>query len=144
MKKIVRLTESDLIRIVKRVIKEDFDYNEITEDFYKIRDILIDMANNDKFILRVVDENEITDETYGENESFSNSKKEVYVRIKQPTNMLISVITGDKYFRRDFITFLSERLRNEFPEMYVAPFENDHIKIKPKKYVEQGYYGKPM
>ena len=89
MKKIVRLTESDLIRIVKRVIKEDFDYNEITEDFDKILDILIDMANNDKFILRVVDENEITDETYGENESFSNSKKEVYVRIKQPTNMLI-------------------------------------------------------
>jgi len=102
------------------------------------------MAKNGKFMLHVVDENNLTDETYGENESFSNSKKEVYVRIKQPTNMLISVITGDKYFRRDFITFLSESLRNEFREMYVTPFEDDHIKIKPKKYVEQGYYGKPM
>jgi len=142
MKKVIRLTESDLARIVKRVLKEDFDYNAITEDFYKIRDILIDMANNGEFMLRVIDESNLTDNTYGENESFSNTKKEVYVKIHQPTYMLIAPIGTDRYFRRDFMSFLSERFRNLFPEMNVTTsFEDDYISIKPKKYVEQGYYG---
>ncbi len=33
MAKIIRLTESDLARIVRRVIKEDFDYNETINEF---------------------------------------------------------------------------------------------------------------
>jgi hypothetical protein len=145
MKKVIRLTESDLARIIKRVIKEDedFDYNAITEDFHKIRDVLINMANNGKFMLRVVDESNLTNDTYGENESFSNTKKKVFVKILQPTYMLIASVGTDRNFSRDFISLLSDKLRNLFPEMYVtASFENDYIAIKPKKYVEQGYYNK--
>lgn len=146
MKKVIRLTESDLVRIIKRVIKEDFDYNEITEDFYKIRDILIDMANNGEFILRVVDERNPTNDTYGEgeNESFSNDKKKVLVKILQPMNMVISSLErgNNRYFTRDFISLLYDRLRNQFPEMYITvDVENGYIQIRPKKYVKQGFYG---
>ena len=141
MKKIVRLTESDLTRIVKRIIKEDMDYNETTEEFYEIQDMLIDMANNGKFVLHVADERNGTNDTYGDNESFSRTKKEVYVRINQPMYMVIVPRGTDKYFGRDFTDLLTKQFRAKFLKMNFSGDYGYAIEVRPKKFNEQGFYG---
>ena len=44
MKKIVKLTESDLKRLVKRIIKEQGEMKDPTEDYLKIIDIVANHA----------------------------------------------------------------------------------------------------
>ena len=50
MKKIVRLTESDLTRLVKKVIKED---EETTDDYYRVMDNMIEDCQDE--ILEVIE-----------------------------------------------------------------------------------------
>jgi hypothetical protein len=141
MKKIIRLTESDLARIVKRVIKENIDYNETTEEFYEIQDILVDLAEKGEFVLHVADESNGTNDTYGDNESFSNIKKDVYVRINQPTIMVIVPRSNDKYFGSNFTDLLTRQFEYEFPTMNFSGDYGYSIEVRPKKFMEQGFYG---
>ena len=50
MKKIVKLTERDLTRLVKRVIKED---EETTDDYYRVMDNMIEDCQDE--ILEVIE-----------------------------------------------------------------------------------------
>ena len=50
MKKIVRLTERDLTRLVKKVIKED---EETTDDYYRVMDNMIEDCQDE--ILEVIE-----------------------------------------------------------------------------------------
>lgn len=139
MNKIIRLTESDLSRIVKRVIKEYIDYDETIEEFYEIRDILIDYAEKGEFVLHIND-NRNPNETYGDSESFSNIKKDVYVRINQPTIMVIVPRSNDKYFGSNFTDLLIRQFENKFPKMNFSGDYGYSIEVRPKKFMEQGFY----
>ena len=141
MKRIVRLTESDLERIVKKIIKEDIDYNETTEEFYEIQDMMINLAEKGEFVLHVVDESNGTNDTYGDNESFSKTKREVYVRINQPMYMVIVPRGTDKYFGSNFTDLLTRQFRAEFPKMNFSGNYGYSIEVRPKKFMEQGFYG---
>jgi len=141
MEKIIRLTESDLARIVKRVLKENIDYNEITEEFYEIEDMLIDLAENGGFVLHVTNDSNGTKDTYGDNESFSKTKNEVYVRINQPMYMIIVPRGFDKYFGGNFTDLLTRQFTNKFPKMNFSGSYGYSIEVRPKKFMEQGFYG---
>jgi hypothetical protein len=47
MKKVIRLTESDLTRIVKKVIKENEDYNEYYQSAYDVLEDISPLAGPD-------------------------------------------------------------------------------------------------
>lgn len=141
MKKIIRLTESDLSRIVKRVIKEYIDYSETTEEFYGILEILINLAEKGEFVLHIND-NRNPNKTYGDSESFSNIKKDVYVRINQPTFMVIVPRSDDKYFGSNFTDLLTQQFENKFPKMHFSGDYGYSIEVRPKKFMEQGFYSK--
>lgn len=139
MKKIIRLTERDLTRIVKRVIRESIDYDETTEEFYKIKDILVDLAEKGEFILHIND-NRNPNETYGYNKSSYNIKKDVFVRINQPTIMVIVPRSDDKYFGSNFTDLLTRQFEYEFPTMNFSGDYGYSIEVRPKKFMEQGFY----
>jgi len=141
VKKIIRLTESDLDRIVKRVLIESIDYNEITEEFYEIEDMLIEMAEKGVFVLHVTNDSNGTTDTYGDDESFSKTKNEVYVRINQPTYMIIVPRGSDKYFGGNFTDLLTRQFTNKFPKMNFSGTYGYSIEVRPKKFMEQGFYG---
>jgi hypothetical protein len=144
MAKIIRLTESDLARIVRRVIKEDFDYNETINEFNEILFTLIELADKGNFVLRVVDEGRGINDTYGDTGEFETPrgfKKELYVRINHPTNMVIAPRGTDSHFSRDVVTSLLQRFEHRFPEMNFSTPYGNYIQIRPQKYVKQGLYG---
>ena len=142
MAKIIRLTESDLQRIVRRVIKEDFDYNETINDFDEIIDDLISLAEKGEFILRVSSD-KAKPEVYGkqlETPLPHKNDRDLFVRIHHPTNLVISPSGYDNSFVRQVSALLHERYRHKFPEMDFA-LDGYTMMIRPKKYVEQGLYG---
>lgn len=136
-----KLNESDLDRIVKRIIRESIDYDETTEEFYKIKDILVDLAEKGEFILHIND-NRNPNETYGYNKSSSNIKKDVFVRINQPTIMVIVPRSDDKYFGSNFTDLLTRQFEYEFPTMNFSGDYGYSIEVRPKKFMEQGFYDK--
>ena len=140
MKKIIRLTESDLVRIVKRIIKERIDYDETIDEFYEIKDMLVELAEKGEFVLHVTDERDGTKETYGVDKPFSRTKKIVYVRINQPTIMVIVPRSNDEYFGSNFTDLLTRQFINKFPNMNFSGNYGYSIEVRPKKFMEQGFY----
>ena len=142
MARIIRLTEADLTRLVKRIIKEDFDYNETINDFDEILDDLISLAEKGEFILRV--SGDMTKpKVYGkqlETPLPHKNDRELFVRIHQPTNLVISPSGYDNSFVRQVSALLHERYKYKFPELDFA-LDGYNMMLRPKKYVEQSLYG---
>ena len=141
MGKIIRLTESDLVRLVKRIIKEDFDYNETIDDFDKILNDLISLAERGEFILHVSGDGE--PKVYGKQSGTPLSHKndrDLFVRVNHPTNLVISPSGYDNSFVRQVSTLLFDRFNYKFPDLDFA-LDGYNLQLRPKKYVEQGLYG---
>ena len=142
MKKIIRLTESQLKDVIRKVIKEDFDYNETINDFDEILYDLIGLAEKGEFILHVSG-NMMKPEVYGkqlENPLPHKNDRDLFVRINHPTNLVISPSGYDNSFVRQVSALLYERYRYKFPEMDFA-LDGYNMMLRPKKYVDQGLYG---
>jgi len=142
MAKIIRLTESDLVGLVKRIIKEDFDYNETINDFDEIIDDLISLAEKGEFILHVSSDR-TKPEVYGkqlETPLPHKNDRDLFVRINHPTNLVISPSGYDNSFVRQVSALLYERYKYKFPELDFA-LDGYTMMLRPKKYVEQGLYG---
>jgi hypothetical protein len=64
MKKVIRLTESDLVRLVKKIIKENEDYNEYYQSAYDVLEHISPLAGPEILgpMAKLVSEKLIADE----------------------------------------------------------------------------------